>query len=73
MDGGPWRTVDEHWPDGVEEYLKGAEEGFAQEGIEKKSFESCGEVGVQPGYPKRFVMRQVIWLHGPKASARRRI
>ena len=38
MDGREGGTVDEYGADGVEEDLEGAEEGFAEEGVEEEGF-----------------------------------
>ena len=38
--------VDEHGTEGVEEDLEGAEEGFAEDGVEEEGFQCGGEVGV---------------------------
>jgi hypothetical protein len=38
--------IHEHGADGVEENLKGAEEGFSEKGVEEYCFEGGGEVGV---------------------------
>jgi hypothetical protein len=46
MQRGDGEPVDNHGPDGVEENLEGAEEGFAQDGVEEEGFDGGGEVGV---------------------------
>jgi len=54
--------VDEHGAEGVEEDLEGAEEGFAEEGVEEEDFEGGGEVGVEAVDPEGFVVGQVVGL-----------
>lgn len=43
---GQWQLVHHHWTDGVEEDLKGTEEGLAKDRIKKESLERGGKVGV---------------------------
>lgn len=42
MDFGEWDVVDHHGTNGVEEDLEGAEEGFAEKGVEEEGFQGCG-------------------------------
>lgn len=48
--------VDEGGADSVEEQLEGAEESFAEEGVEDEGFEGGGEVCVEAGYAEGFVV-----------------
>lgn len=43
---GQWQLVHHHWTNGVEEDLKGAEEGLAKDRIKKESLERGGKVSV---------------------------
>lgn len=56
MDVGEGRTVDEHWAEGVEEDLEGAEECLAQEGVEEEGFERGWKVSVEARYSDGFVV-----------------
>lgn len=55
--------VYEHWAEGVEEDLEGAEEGFAADRVEEKGFEGGGEVGIEAVHAERLVVRKMVWLH----------
>jgi hypothetical protein len=57
VDAGQRQAVDEHGPQGVEEDLEGAEEGFAEDGVQEEGFERGGEVGVEAVDAERFVVR----------------
>ena len=46
MDLRKGKLVDEDGPEGVEEDLEGAEEGFAEYRVEEEGFESSREIGV---------------------------
>lgn len=48
--------VYEHWTQGVEEDLEGAEEGFSEDGVEEEGFEAGGEVCVQAVDAEGFVV-----------------
>lgn len=56
MDPGQGQLVDHHGPQGVEEDLEGAEEGFAGDGVEEEGFEGGGEVGVEACDAEGFVV-----------------
>lgn len=62
MDLGEGWAVDEGGTDGVEDELEGAEEGFAEEGVEEEGFNCCGKVGVEACYAEGFVVSKVVWL-----------
>ena len=62
VDGREGDFVDEHGPHGVEEDLEGAEEGFAQEGVEEEGFEGGGEVGVEAVDAEGFVVCEMVGL-----------
>ena len=62
VDGGEGHGVDEDGADGVEEDLEGAEEGFAEEGVEEYGFKGGGEVGVEAVDAEGFVVCEVVWL-----------
>lgn len=51
-----------HGPDGVEEDLEGAEEGFAKDRIKDNCFERGGEIGVKTIDAQGLVMRKVVRL-----------
>lgn len=55
-------AVDGHGPDGVEEDLKGAEEGLAKDGVEEEGLEGGGQVGVEAVDAEGLVVRQVVGL-----------
>lgn len=57
VDGGRGQAVDEHGPQGVEEDLEGAEEGFAEDGVEEDCFERGRQVRVDAVDAERFVVR----------------
>jgi hypothetical protein len=38
VDLGQWKLVDHHWTKGVEEDLKGAKKGFAEDRVEEEGF-----------------------------------
>jgi len=61
VDGGEGHGVDEDGADGVEEDLEGAEEGFAEEGVEEYGFKGGGEVGVEAVDAEGFVVCEVVW------------
>ena len=42
--------------------MEGAEEGFAEDGVEEEGFEGGGEVGVEPVDAKGFVVSQMVGL-----------
>jgi hypothetical protein len=48
--------------------LERAEEGFAEDGVEKESFDGGGEVSVEPVNAERFVMSKVVGLGGRKLA-----
>ena len=53
--------VHHHWPDGVEQDLEGAEEGFAGYRVQEPGFECRGKIGIQTIDTERFVMGEVVW------------
>ncbi|KAI9642792.1 hypothetical protein NHQ30_008524 [Ciborinia camelliae] len=57
VDRGERDRVHEDGSDGVEEDLEGAEEGFAEQGIQKQGFEARGQVRVESIHAQRFMVR----------------
>ena len=53
---------DEDRSHGIEDDLKGAEEGLAKDRVEEEGFEGGGEVGIEPVDAEGFVVREVVWL-----------
>lgn len=49
-----------HGPEGVEENLAGAEEGLAQDAVQKDSFKTGGQIGIQPLDTERLVVNKMI-------------
>ena len=60
---GEREVVYEHWTDRVEEYLEGAEEGFAEDGGEEDGFERRRQICVKPINTERFVMGEMVRLY----------
>lgn len=59
-----WEFVDEHGPEGVEEDLACAEEGFAGDGVEENGLERGREISVKAIDAQGFVVCKVVWLTG---------
>lgn len=55
-------AVDGHGAYGVEEDLKGAEEGLAHDGVEEEGLEGRGQIGVETVHAEGLVMGQVVRL-----------
>ena len=62
MEWGEGNGIDEHRTDGVEEDLKSAEEGFAENGVEEEGFESGGKVSVEAVDTEGFMVGEVVGL-----------
>lgn len=62
MHPGEGHLENTHGPDGVEEDLEGAKEGFAKDRIKDNCFEGGGEIGVQAINAQGLVMRKVVRL-----------
>lgn len=62
MDLGHRELVNHHWADGVEEDLKRAKEGFAEDGVKEEGFERRRKVGIEAIDAEGFVVRQVVRL-----------
>lgn len=56
MELGERNLVDHHGPESVEEDLEGAEEGFAEDGVEEEGFKGGGEIGVEAVNAEGFVV-----------------
>lgn len=56
--------VDHHWAEGVEEDLEGAEECFAEDGVEEDGFEGGRHVGVEAVNAEGLVVSEVVRAEG---------
>lgn len=64
MDPGEGDAVDGHGAQGIEEDLKGAEEGLSEDGVEEEGFQGGGQISVEAVYTKGFVVSEMIGLVG---------
>ena len=71
VDSGQWQLVDHHWTERVEEDLKGAKKGLAQNRVEEKGLQRCRKVGVEAINAQGFMVSQMIGL--PRRQVRNRI
>jgi hypothetical protein len=60
VDAGEGYLIDEDGADSIEENLKGAEKGFAKEGIKEDCFEGGGQIGVEAVNTEGLVVSEVV-------------
>ena len=64
MDPGQRQLVYEHGAEGVEEDLKGSEEGFSGYRVEKPCLVGCRKICVEAIHAQGLVVGQVVWSEG---------